>query len=295
MKILEPLFRWSKFVDEDSLDDWEARLIGASVIYTADKPVKRKRWQLSSYVMTREEADELRSLFGGGVNEVHPDQWQPTAESGAPFLLKIRSSVIVTEADDKLVLGKIEEEYPDRTILSFPPQLAFGTGGHPTTAGCLRFLVDIAEERKGKKWNLIDLGCGSGILAIAAAFLGADRIVAVEIDAVAIRHAIRNAERHGVADRIEFIEGDAIPILCDEGIDPFDVVAANLFSSLLIKLMPAFLPGLAADGDLVISGFLTSQTRDVVDAAEGASLKLFDFLRRGKWIAARGRHCAEND
>ncbi|MCG8602923.1 MAG: tRNA (adenine(22)-N(1))-methyltransferase TrmK [Verrucomicrobiales bacterium] len=293
--VLETLFRWSKFVDEEALEEWEARLIGSEVIYTADKPVNRKRWQLSSYVMSREEADELRSKFGGGVSSVHPDEWLPSAGPDAPFILKIRSAIVVTEADEEIVLRKIQEEYPDRIILSFPPQLAFGTGSHPTTAGCLRFLVDISRARGREGWTMLDLGCGSGILAIAAAKLGAERVVAVEIDDVALRHAIRNAARHGVEDRIEFLKGDAFSLLCGKERGKFDVIAANLFSSLLVELMPNFPQGMRESGDLVISGFLTTQTREVVAAGDDAGIQFDDFLRRGKWIAAKGCLPKTND
>lgn len=286
---METLFRWSKFVDEDRLEEWEIRLIAAEVAFTADKPVNRKRWQLSSYVLTRAEADVLRARYGGGVNEVYPHDWQPSAEEGVPFLLKVRDRLVITEAADGPVLDALVEQFHDRIVLSFPPQLAFGTGGHPTTAGCLRFLSDIAKERADNDWSLIDLGCGSGILAIAAAKLGASRIVAVEIDDVALKFAIQNAERHGVADRIEFIEGDAIPLLRGEGSDAYDVIAANLFSSLLVELLPNFSDGLNLGGDFVISGFLTTQTREILEAAQESGLRLDDYLRRGKWVAARGR------
>ncbi|MDF1862485.1 MAG: 50S ribosomal protein L11 methyltransferase [Verrucomicrobiales bacterium] len=286
---METLFRWSKFVDEDRLDEWEIRLIAAEVAFTADKPVNRKRWQLSSYVLTRGEADLLRARYGGGVNEVYPHDWQPSAEEGIPFILKVRDRLVITEAANGPVLDALVEQFRDRIVLSFPPQLAFGTGGHPTTAGCLRFLSDIAKERAGRDWSLIDLGCGSGILAIAAAKLGASRIVAVEIDDVALKFAIQNAERHGVADRIEFVEGDAIPLLRGEGSASFDVIAANLFSTLLVELLPNFPEGLNQNGDFVISGFLTSQTREILEAAQKSGLQLDDYLRRGKWVAARGR------
>ena len=78
---METLFRWSKFVDEEHLEEWEARLIMAEVVYTADKQVRRKHWQLSSYSTTRDHADDLRSKFGGGVTEVRPGDWQPSAEA----------------------------------------------------------------------------------------------------------------------------------------------------------------------------------------------------------------------
>ncbi len=287
---METLFRWSKFVDEEHLEEWEARLIMAEVVYTADKQVRRKHWQLSSYSTTRDHADDLRSKFGGGVTEVRPGDWQPSAEAGAHSRLKIRDVLVVIESADDEVWESVREEYPDRIVLSFPPQLAFGTGGHPTTAGCLRFLADIAKSREGTDWNLLDLGCGSGILAVAAAVLGASRVIAVELDPLALKYARLNAERHGVTDIVEFVEGDAIALMVARHFGPFEVVAANLFSDLLLQLFPLLPANLKEEGDVIVSGFLTSQARSVTEQAATAGLTLTEYLRRGRWVAGCGKN-----
>lgn len=286
---VETLFRWSKFVGEELLEEWEARLIMAEVVYTVEKQVNRKNWQISSYSTSREIADELRVLFGGGVTEVRPDDWQPTSEVGVQTQLKIRDVMVITEAENEVVWESVKSEFPDRLVLSFPPQLAFGTGGHPTTSGCLRFLADVAKERKDVEWRLLDLGCGSAILAVAAVLLGAKEVIAVENDPLAMKYARRNAERHGVAGRIKFVEGDAIALMdrCEFG--QFEVVAANLFSDLLIQLFPLFPRNLVEGGEIIVSGFLTSQTRLVTDSADSSGLPLSEFQRRGKWVAALGK------
>ena len=286
---METLFRWSKFVGEERLEEWEARLIMAEVVYTVEKQVNRKNWQISSYSTSREIADELRVLFGGGVTQVRPDDWQPTSDVGVQTQIKIRDVMVITEAEDEAVWESVKSEFPDRLVLSFPPQLAFGTGGHPTTSGCLRFLADVAKERKDVEWRLLDLGCGSAILAIAAVLLGAKEAIAVENDPLAIKYARRNAERHGVAGRIKFVEGDAIALMdrCEFG--RFEVVAANLFSDLLIQLFPLFPRNLLEGGEIIVSGFLTSQTRLVTDSAASSGLPLSKFQRRGKWVAAFGK------
>lgn len=286
---VETLFRWSKFVGEERLEEWEVRLIMAEVVYTVEKQVNRKNWQISSYSTSRVNADKLRALFGGGVTEVRPEDWQPTAEVGVQTRLKIRDVMVITEVENKAAWESVKGEFPDRLVLSFPPQLAFGTGGHPTTAGCLRFLADVAQERKGGEWRLLDLGCGSAILAVAAVLLGAKEAVAVENDPLAIKYARRNAERHGVAGQIKFVEGDAITLMdrCEFG--RFELVAANLFSDLLIQLFPLLPRNLLEGGQIIVSGFLTSQTRSVTDRAESSGLPLSKFQRRGKWVAAFGK------
>jgi ribosomal protein L11 methylase PrmA len=105
---------------------------------------------------------------------------------------------------------------------------------------------------------------------------------------MALGYARENAERHGVADRIEFLCEDAIAWMHARERGSIQVVAANLFSELLIELMPAIPAALAPGGEIILSGFLTSQTRDVVEASKSCGMPLTDFLRRGKWVAGWG-------
>lgn len=286
---METLYRWSKFIEEDRLEEWENRFIAEEVSYVLEKAEKRRRWLLSVYATTREEADDLLARHGGSVDPLAPVQWQPAPGSGAEMLLRVRDALLVTGSDESATIARLAAGHPGRIVLSFPPQLAFGTGAHPTTAGCLRFLVDFAKARPGGPWSVLDLGCGSGILAIAAAKLGASRVVAVENDGMALIYARENAERHGVADRIEFIEGDAIALMAAEGGRPYDLIAANLFSDLLEALFPRFPAHLAAGGELIVSGFLAIQADSIRRHADAAGLPLHDTTRRGKWMAGRAR------
>ncbi len=285
---METLFQWSKYVTDEQLDEWETKLVIAEIAYTAEKLVNRKRWQLKSYATTREAALELQGRFGGGVSELKPDHWQPSGEPDAGVLLRIRDEIIVTESNDETILAELRSENPGRIILSFPPQLAFGTGAHPTTAGCLRFLTDFAKKQGSKRWRMLDLGCGSAILAVAAAKLGAAEVIAVENDDMALDYARINAVAHDCADQIQFIEADVLELIHDEKLGQFDLIAANLFSDLLVELLPSFPARLADPGEVIVSGCLTSQVKTVTEAAAGAGIRLKDFLRRGKWVAARG-------
>ncbi len=284
---METLFQWSKYVTDEQFDEWETKLVVAEVAYTAEKLVSRKRWQFNSYTTTREAALELQGQFGGGISELKPDHWQPSGEPDAGVLLRIRDQIIVTESNDATILAELTAENPGRTILSFPPQLAFGTGAHPTTAGCLRFLTDFAMKQVGKPWRVLDLGCGSAILAVAAAKLGATEVIAVENDDMALEYARINAVAHDCADRIQFIEADVLELILDEKLGQFDLIAANLFSDLLVQLFPSFPARLADSGEVIVSGCLKSQEKTVTESAAAAGIALKDFLRRGKWVAAR--------
>lgn len=286
---VEPLYRWSKYVTEDQLDDWETKLIVEDIIFSAEMLVGRERWQLSSFQQSRKRAEQLKEKFGGGVTEIKPETWQPAQPTEAGPVLRIRDQIVVTETAEPDLLDQVKRDNPDRMVLSFPPQLAFGTGAHPTTAGCLRFLADFAALQGDQPWRVLDLGCGSGILAVAAAKLGATDIVAIENDGMALGYAIKNAERHDVSDRITFLEADAIEWLKDKKNGPFDLIAANLFSSLLIELLPSAKNVATKETGIILSGFLTSQAREVTAASKAAGFPLKDFLRRGKWVAGAGK------
>ena len=136
---------------------------------------------------------------------------------------------------------------------------------------------------------MLDLGCGSGILAIAATKLGANPVTAIEFDPAAMAVARENARRHNADDTIQHLETDAVAWVARESEHRFPVIAANLFSELLIAILPHLPKHLAPGGAVILSGFLTSQAGAVNEAAKQAGISLDRFIRRGKWVAAAGR------
>ena len=143
---------------------------------------------------------------------------------------------------------------PSAINLALDPGLAFGTGSHPTTRLCLRWL---ARELRGGE-TVLDYGCGSGILAIAASRLGAARVVGTDIDPQAIAASRANAKRNGVD--AAFVPVDALA--SDE--TAFDVVVANILANPLISLAPALARRLRCGGRIVLSGILDAQADAVI-------------------------------
>jgi ribosomal protein L11 methyltransferase len=169
----------------------------------------------------------------------------------------------------------------DAVVVDLDPGLAFGTGTHPTTALCLGWLD--GHEVRGK--TVIDFGCGSGVLAIAALKLGAAHAIAVDHDPQAVLATRDNAARNGVADRIEVLHSD------DLGQPQADLVLANILANVLVDLAPRIRALVRPGGRLVLSGILAGQAGTVAQAYAGA----IDFAPtqvREEWALLHGSAAA---
>lgn len=155
--------------------------------------------------------------------------------------------------------------------------LAFGTGHHGTTAGCLEMIADILKRERPA--NALDLGTGSAVLAIALAKLARIRVLASDIDPTAVQVARDNARLNGVAGLVETLAatGYSHPVFTARG--PFDLVVANILAGPLMRLAPQVAGHLASSGSLVLSGILARQRRAVIAAYANQGL----FHRRTLW------------
>jgi ribosomal protein L11 methyltransferase len=169
---------------------------------------------------------------------------------------------------------------PRRTIV-IEPEMAFGTGEHETTRGVVRLLP--ATIRPGDR--VADLGAGSAVLAIAAAKLGAGRVAAIEIDHDAIANAVENVARNGVAGVVTVLEGDAAVLL--PLVAPVRVVLANILSSVLLEMLPAFRTALSADGEAILSGILLEERDTMLTALAHGGWRVVADDVEGAWWTVR--------
>lgn len=173
------------------------------------------------------------------------------------------------------------EAGPDDQVLVLDPGMAFGNAEHGTTRGCLRLLEKTV--RPGQR--LLDVGAGSGILAIAAARLGATEVVALESDAWALEPARENVERNGVAHRVQIRQAVAdVPALLALG--PRDGIVANIEAGILTPLLPGFAGALAPGGWLILSGVLAHQLEDLTARARTVGLEPDEVDADGEWRSA---------
>ena len=167
---------------------------------------------------------------------------------------------------------------PDEIVMVLDPGLAFGTGNHPTTALCLSLLEKYVQHGS----RVADIGTGTGILAIAAAKLGAGEVIAVDNDSLAVLVARGNVERNGVQDRVWVVEGDGWHAL--HGV--FDVILCNILSGFLVQTAPLVPRFLREGGVYIVSGFIGRNAREVFHAMENAGLKREEVHKRRSWVAA---------
>jgi ribosomal protein L11 methyltransferase len=165
-------------------------------------------------------------------------------------------------------------------VLALDPGMAFGTGLHPTTRLCLAAIEALADDGRLTAARVLDVGCGSGILSIAAARLGAGSVLAVDVDPIAVDATIANARRNRLARVIRAREGSA-----PSGEGPFDIVLANLIASLLVTLAEGLVADLRADGTLLASGIFADREPDVVAAFDARGLGVTRRWSEGDWVA----------
>ena len=180
------------------------------------------------------------------------------------------------EIGKRLAVVPSWQEYDtDRVKLVLDPGLAFGTGGHETTSLCMEAL----DERVRGGERVLDIGTGSGILAIAALKLGAASAEGVDIDPVAVRTAGENAALNGVQDKLTVLVGD----LSDKASGTYDIITANIVANAILSLAPA-VPGLMAEGaTFIASGIIDSRKDEVIAGLEKAGLSVVEVKEKRGW------------
>lgn len=185
----------------------------------------------------------------------------------------------VTHVGESLVIKPSWEEYTPKTgehVIKIDPGMAFGTGTHHTTNMCMARLEKVLPRGA----EVFDVGTGSGILAIAAALLGAKAVKAVDIDAVAVRVARENIADNGLEDKIEVKEGDLLH--GTEG--QADVIIANIIADIIIMLLKDIPGKLKDDGIFLASGIISDRRADVEAAAAEVGMQVDHVDEKGGWV-----------
>ena len=166
---------------------------------------------------------------------------------------------------------------PHEVVVTLDSNMAFGTGEHETTSMCLEALQEVIKEGD----VVVDVGCGSGILGIAAAKLGAKQCYLTDIDPVAVESAAHNALRNGVSQKTVVAHSDLLEDSSVRG----DVVLANITAEILVRLAPSMPKNLKEGGTLILSGIIADRLPLVTEAYHAQGLKLCRQMNRGEWYA----------
>lgn len=190
-------------------------------------------------------------------------------------------------AGRRLVVKPTWELYdaqPNDLVIEIDPGMAFGSGTHETTGMCMELLEDAMKPGD----RVMDVGTGSGILAIGAAMLGATDVLAVDIDPSAVKVARENIEHNGLQDRIKAVEGNLL-----EGIDgQCELCVANIIADVICMFAQPLNAHIVPGGLFICSGIIKEREQDVVDALNAADYTILETRRKGEWVAMLSRRHA---
>lgn len=194
--------------------------------------------------------------------------------------------------DDILVIPsweQVEEKDSDKLVIHIDPGTAFGTGMHETTQLCIRQLKKYVKPDT----QILDVGCGSGILGMLALKFGAAHSVGTDLDPCAIDATHENMEVNGIGrDQYEVMIGNIIddPAVQDAvGYEKYDIVAANILADVLVPLTPVIIGQLKHGGIYITSGIIDDKEQTVVDAVKAAGLEVLEVNHQGEWVSVTAR------
>ena len=278
-------FVWRKLTTVKWEDEWLERLgwLGQRLVMVT--LVNSRALRIEAYHVTRDESETLLREFGGAVRVARALTKKELEPKPRPPL-RVRGRLLVVSTEKERALAARRD--PKIPALLIPATVAFGTGEHATTATCLRLLADVAKDLRGTEWDALDIGTGSGILALAARILGARKVEAGDFDPTAVRVAKENA----AANKIRGVHFARTDILKWNAPRRWPVVLANVFSTTLIAAAPRIARAVEKRGRLILSGILREQAPGVVAVFARQGFFVERTVRKGKWVTLLTRHAA---
>ena len=259
-------------------------------IATTEVDEKNDVWEASVYMLADEEEailSRLEALFSADFadleikREVLPDiDWIAKSLEGLKPVRAGRFIVHGSHDRDKVRVNDL--------AIEIEAGQAFGTGHHGTTAGCLEVIGEVVRSRTVR--NALDLGTGSGVLAIAVRKLKRVPVLATDIDPVAVAVAAENARSNGIVEGIEFRVAPGFHSTAFGEYGPFDLIIANILARPLMKMAPQLVTHLAPGGSVILSGILASQRWKVIAAYNGVGLAHVRTIWRNGWVTIHLRH-----
>ena len=273
------------YIADDLIREREAENGGRAEISFFLDDSKEGRAKLEEVYATAEKLEQYPSGDGGSAPKVSVSH---SIVDDEDWKNKWKEFFKPARITDTITVCPTWEEYEPaggETVIRIDPGMAFGTGTHETTSSC----IILMEKYLKPEFKVLDVGCGSGILAIAAAFMGCSGVMGVDLDPDAVEAAKENVKINDLEDRVKILEGDLA-----EGLDiKADMVVANLTVNLIERLLADISAHMAADGIFIASGILTEQEQQAEEAIKAQGLEIVETLIRGDWCTIAAKRRAE--
>ncbi len=261
-----------------------------------------------AYLEVNEQLEETRhkleeSLFYlGMIQPVPTPTYKQIADQNWMEAWKLHYKPIIIGQRLLILPAWLESPEPNRILIKIDPGMAFGTGTHPTTQLCLELMEKHFDNRESELGNrgpsndsrfptpdyrVIDVGCGSGILSIAALKLGAKTVLGVDIDIESVKNSRENANTNGVGEELILGQGSVTEVLSGSfQLKSAPLVVVNILAPIITRLFDAgFAELVEPNGEIILSGILAHQAENVIEAAQAKGLKRSDQCQIGDWVA----------
>lgn len=237
-------------------------------------------WEVGAYFT--EVPDEVALALLAAAHDAKPFVVSELPETD--WVAHVRRELHPVKAGRFFVYGSHDADTvpEDKVALLIEAAMAFGTGHHGTTQGCLEALERLLAAGAAKR-NVVDIGCGTAVLALAAAKVWPHPVLASDIDAVAVEVAEANVAANGEAGRVRCVEAAGFEHPDLHGAAPFDLIFANILKGPLVELAPEVATHCAQDGHVILSGLLNAQAEEVIAAYAAEGLSLEHHAEIGEW------------
>ena len=244
-----------------------------------------------AYLEVNDQLEETRQkleeslYYLGMIKPVPPPTYKQIADQNWMEAWKQHYKPILIGQRLLILPAWLESPEPNRIPIKIDPGMAFGTGTHPTTQLCLELMEVSADNRQLS--SVIDVGCGSGILSIAALKLGANKVLGVDIDIESVKNSRENADTNEVGEELILGQGSVTEVLAGQfAFKSAPLVVANILGPILIRLFDAGLADLIEpNGEIILSGILDHQAESVIGAGQAKGLKRGEVRQMGDWVA----------
>jgi ribosomal protein L11 methyltransferase len=255
-------------VAEDIVED--KGMVEISAYFPAEADLNMVKESFKNYCSFLGEYLPAFSLGDIDEEEIDRSSW----EGWRQFLKTVRVS-------ERVIVRPPWEEYlphRDEIVIEINPSMAFGTGHHETTRLCIRAMEEMMQNKK--VGSVLDVGCGSGILAISAVKLGSDWALGLDDDPIAVKEAKENLERNSVSDRVGLFRGQI-----ENMNGKFDLIVMNISAEAALRYGASIKSRLNSKGILIVSGITNTRSDEVVSTLEGMGFNLDSKMTDGEWVA----------